>query len=211
VKKISILGIVMILLIGYIAVAQENNDNGDLAVEITASVLDIEIITITIGGNYHFDEILYNRQTNNKINGRDTVNLTFDGVNIGEDLDSEIYSNQNERLIITIPDHVANVLTEAIVNNFIDHTWKESDVVIFIRGSLVIRRYGSFTITSNYHNGIETRDTLIIENDGFTNTIFNHRIKNRNFITIRDGIFSINAQNDRIQVEMALMSQKNAA
>jgi spore coat protein CotH len=164
----------------------------------TGAAVSGNIISITKGGNYEISGTLEDGQI--IVNADDAgVNLILKGANIKCSDNAPIYILDAEETTITLADGTENFITDGSSYIIEDTESGEPDAAIFSKDSLIIEGNGSLTVTANYHNGVASKDTLVVSGGNIIINAVNDGIRGRDSITVIDGAITVVAGGDGIQ------------
>ncbi len=171
--------------------------NNTIHSEGSAVVVDGSLATITSGGAYVITGVLNDGQIIVDAQDEDTVRLILDEVDITSTTSAPIYIRNAEKTIITLVEGTENKVSDGPAYIFEDGD--EPNAAIFSNDDLTINGEGSLLVSTNYNNGIDSDDDLIIISGTIAVTSVNDGIKGRDSLTVKDGVISINAGGDGMQ------------
>lgn len=129
----------------------------------------------------------------------DDVNLVLNGVDIQADTNAAIYCTQADKLTVTLADGAQNTLSDAQGFAYTDTEAEEPDAALFSKVDMTIDGEGALAVSASFHNGIGTKDDLVIESGSITVEAANHAIRGRDSVTVEGGSLTLTAGNDGIQ------------
>ncbi len=127
------------------------------------------------------------------------VKLVLNGVNITATKNSAIYVKNADNVVITLPDGSTNTLTDVAEYTFDDTENEEPDACIFSKDDLAINGSGSLEVIGNFHNGIVSKDDLVLVSGNITVNAKNAGIKGKDSITLLGGAYDITAGGDGLK------------
>lgn len=129
---------------------------------------------------------------------KDTVKLVLNGASISCSNNAPIYSQQSKKTIITLAKGTDNSIQDGS-QNANSANENEPDAALFSQNDLTINGTGSLTVKANAHNGIGTRDDLVITGGKVTVNSANDGLRGKDSIAINGGTFSIKSGGDGLQ------------
>lgn len=160
--------------------------------------LDGNTVTISDAGTYVLSGTLTDGQLLVNAEKTGTVHLVLDGAALTNTAGSPLYIQKCEKLILTLAEGSENSLTDTENYTFESDT-DEPDAALFSKNDLTINGGGALTVNANYHNGIASKDNLVITNGDITVTAVNDAIRGKDSVTIADGSFHLTAGGDGIK------------
>lgn len=175
--------------------------NGDRATSSSAEGVSIDgsIVTITTAGTYVLSGSLTDGQIIVNATADDLVRLVLNGVNITCSDSAAIYAQKADKTIIILADGTQNTVTDGTQYVYASETDDEPNAAIFAKNDLSFTGTGSLTVNAQYHNGIGTKDDLVIVSGTYQITAVNHGLLGKDSVSIADGTFTIDAGADGIQ------------
>lgn len=158
------------------------------------------VLTITQAGTYVVTGTLTDGQIAVAATNNDKVHLVLQGVDITNTTGAPIYASQCDKLIITLAEGTQNVLTDGAERfAYADAANEEPNAALFCKDDLTINGAGSLTVNAGFHNGIVSKDDLLILGGDITVYAANHGLRGNDSITVTGGNFNITAGNDGMQ------------
>ncbi len=175
-------------------------NNTSISIDGTGATAKGSVLTVTKAGTYEIKGTLTNGQIMINATEEDTIQLILNGVTITNQTGAPIYAASCDKLVITLAEGSRNSVTDGgknfIYTNAAD---EEPNAAIFSKGDLTINGTGALTVHANFHNGISSKDDLLIVNGNITVDAANHGIRGKDSVSILDGSFQIAAGGDGIQ------------
>ncbi len=170
----------------------------------SGAVVDGNQIAITSAGTYCISGTLDDGQIIVNTKDEETVRLILNGMDITCSTSAPIYVRNAEKTVITLADGTENFVTDGdsyIVEDSLieDSESIEPNAAIFSKDDLTINGNGALTVNANYHNGIQSKDDLIIIGGNITVNAVNDGIKGRDSIAVKNGDITVNAGADGMQ------------
>lgn len=155
-------------------------------------------VTISDVGTYVLSGELTDGQVLVDAEKTDTVHLVLNGVSLTNTSSAPLYIKQCEKLILTLAEGSQNSIADT-ANYIFETDTDEPDAALFSKSDLTINGGGSLTVSANYHNGIASKDNLVITNGNITITAVNDAIRGKDSVTIANGTFNLTAGGDGIK------------
>lgn len=157
--------------------------------------IDGSLVTISTGGTYILSGTSSDASIVISVSDNVQVTLILDNVNLTSTNGPVINAISSDKLIVNIK--------EGTTNSFTDSASSTSDIksCIFSNDDITVNGAGSLTIESNYGNGINTDDDLVITNGIVTIDAKNNALKANDSITICKATLDLTAGNDGIHCE----------
>lgn len=155
-------------------------------------------LTITAGGTYLLSgdftgEVVVNAPDQN-------VKLVLDGVTITSNKNAAVYIAAAKNAYLTLAPDSSNHLTDASPYQFADANQEEPDATLFSKADLTINGTGSLEVTGNDHNGIRSKDDLVITGGNLTVTAKNNALKGKDSVSVLGGHLTLTtSEGDGIQ------------
>ncbi|MBQ9266913.1 MAG: carbohydrate-binding domain-containing protein [Clostridia bacterium] len=173
--------------------------------------IDGDVIIIEAAGAYRITGSLTDGRIIVNAKGKD-IKLILDNCSITCSYGSPIYVYKSESTMIYLENGTVSTLTDGKTYTFADEYSSEADedpnACLYSKSDLIICGSGTLNVNANYHNGITSKDTLIIEDatinvvakDHGINGKDNHTIKNAtiNVVAGEDGIRSTNEDDESL-------------
>ncbi len=156
-------------------------------------------VTITEAGTYALSGSLTDGQIRVDAGKDDLVRLVLDNVHIQSSQNAALYGVKARKIILILAEGSENTLSDAGSYVYPDAETDEPDAAVFSNGDLTVTGTGKLTVTGNFHNGIGTKDHLVITSGDIAVKAANHGLRGRDSVSIRDGGFIIDAQGDGLQ------------
>lgn len=147
-------------------------------------------VSITSAGTYVLSGILNNGIIVVEAGEDDIVRIVLNNADITNLSGSAIYAISADKVIITVADNTINNLSDSD-SYVLKEGEDEPDSVIFCETDLTINGNGTLNVTSNYKNGITTKDDLVVTGGAINITAVNDAIKGKDSIAINNGIFTL--------------------
>ena len=179
--------------------------NGDTAaVEGTGASVDEGIVTITEPGVYVVSGTLNDGQIIVTLSKEDKAQLVLNGVDITCKTSAPIYGTSCDKLIITLPEGTINTLTDggdAFV--YADPKEEEPNAALFCKDDLTINGTGFLRVKGGFHNGIGTKDDLVIAGASLDVEALNHALRGNDSILLSNATVKLTAGGDGMQTNNA--------
>ncbi len=178
--------------------ATEPNAYLDNITEATTFV-DGDEIYITSSGTYEFSGDYTNSTIVVDVDkdiDKEPVYLVLNGANITAVNGTPIHIIEAKDVIIVLEDGTENFVTQDVDNTDTEDLKKAA---IYTSADTVITGSGSLTVTTNYRDGINGRDDLIIDGSTITVTAIEEGILGKDLLEIHNANITIEAGNDGLK------------
>lgn len=155
-------------------------------------------ITITQAGTYSLSGELKEGQLVVAAKEIDDVMIILNGATIMSSTTSPVDIETADKVIITLAKGTSNFLTDKRQAKT-DGDDTEPDATLFSKADLTINGQGSLEVVSDYHDGIRSKDDLVLISGTYKIEAANNGLKGNDSISILDGSYEIKAENDGIQ------------
>lgn len=168
-------------------------------IEGSGITVDQQDIIISDAGTYIFSGTLTDGQIRIEATSNDNVNIVLNGVNLSSSDRSPLYSKQANKTTLTLADNTINRIFDS--SDYIqDDTGSDiPNATIYVKDDLTINGSGTLYVNATSHNGITSKDHLVITNGTFYVTAANNGIVGKDSLSILDGTFNINAGGDGLK------------
>lgn len=156
------------------------------------------IATITEKGTYVISGKTDNGQLLVNLAKDEDVHIILKGADITCKSSAPIYIQSADKAIITLYEGTDNILSDTTGFLYTNSAEEEPNATLFCKDSLTINGSGSLKITSNFNNGIQTKDNLKILGGYINIDCKNDAIKGKDSVTIAGGNIEIIAGGDGI-------------
>ena len=184
-------------------------DGSSASIEGSGAAVSEGIISISVAGTYVVSGTLTNGQIVVDAPNEDLVHLVLNGVDITNKAGAAMYAPQCDKLILTLADGTKNTVTDGgddFVYTLVDD--EEPNAAIFAKNDLTINGRGTLTVNAGFHNGISTKDDLLIISGDIIINAANNGLVGKDSVDIMSGTFSISAGNDGIQTNNSKNQKK---
>ena len=149
------------------------------------------IININYSGIYELSGTLTDGKIIINIKDEGSVKLILNNVNITSST-LPLYIENTKDTTIILKDDTINTLIDSNKN-------RDEDGVIYSKDDLIFEGLGTLNITSNYLDGIVSKDTLTIKEGTYNITSVDDAIRGKDYVEISNGIFNITSKGDGIK------------
>ncbi len=171
-----------------------------IAVSGTGAAASGNVVTITAAGTYVVSGTLADGQILIAAASTDEVHLVLNGAHITSKTGAPLYASQCKKLIVTLADGTQNSLTDGGADfQYADAAEEEPNAALFCKDDLTLNGTGSLTVQADFHNGIGSKDNLLIVSGEIAVSAANHGLRGNDSVTVLAGSLSIAAGNDGIQ------------
>ena len=150
------------------------------------------IIYINYSGIYELSGTLTDGKVIVSIKDEGNIKLILNNVNITSSDSSALYIENTKDTTIILKDDTVNTLIDG-------NKTRNEDGVIYSKDDLTFEGLGTLNITSNYLDGIVSKDTLTIKEGTFNITSVDDAIRGKDYVEISNGTFNIDAKGDGIK------------
>lgn len=218
-KKIKLIFVVLftsILLVGCNSTASENTDTTDTTSDTTSYTFEfkdsdeyfdwttqdyttINVATdstiITSGGTY----VLEGESADGTvtINTTEKVYLVLNNVTINSVNSAPIYVEEADKVVILLPEGTTNTLTQS-ANVTVDADGDPKGA-IFSKGDLTITGTGTLNVISEFADGINSRDNLVITGGNINVTAVGDGIIGKDIVAAKNATITVNADEDGLK------------
>jgi hypothetical protein len=126
------------------------------------------------------------------------VHIVLDGFNIVNESGPAIYSQQCDKLTITLADGSENSVADGAEYTSVDEDG-EPDGAIYSKTDLSINGNGSIEVTGNYADAIKCKKDLKLISGSYKIKAASEGIKGRNSVVIKDGTYDITSTDTAIK------------
>lgn len=159
-------------------------------------------VYITAGGSYTIKGNL----TDGRIivdAEKQEVALTLDGASIHCSYSAPLYVYHSKQTTITLKAGTTSTLTDGTTYTYTDEYSSEADeepnACLYSKSDLVIAGGGKLSVTSNFNNGITSKDTLTIQSATVAVTSKNHGINGKDYLSVSDASITVNSKGDALR------------
>ena len=173
----------------------------DEDIDINGSGADYEdsLVTISAEGTYILRGELNNGQILIDAAEEDKIQIVLDNVSINNDDGAAIYVKQADKVFITMSEDSENSLS---CNGDIEDDGDTNvDAVVFSKDDLTINGEGSLTISTEYGNGISSKDDLVITSGTYKINVSGRCLEANDRIKIAEGFFMLISGDDGLHCE----------
>lgn len=174
------------------------NDN-EIQIHGSGASTSDNVITISQEGTYILKGELSDGQIIIDANKEHKVQLVLDSVSIENSSSAPIYVKQANKVFITMPENAENTLS--VTGDFLNIDDNNIDGVIFSKDDLTLNGNGSLTISTQYGNGITSKDDLVITSGNYNISATGHALEGKDSVRIANGEFEIASGKDGIHSE----------
>ncbi|MDD4124155.1 MAG: carbohydrate-binding domain-containing protein [Eubacteriales bacterium] len=126
-----------------------------------------------------------------------TVRLVLDGASVSCSHSAPLY-DINGDIVLILAEGSENSFSDAASYVF-EEGADEPSACIYAKDDIAINGSGKLTVTGNYNNGIQSKDTLKITGGSVNVTAVNNGLKGKDYVAVSDGIINVNAAGDGIK------------
>lgn len=154
-------------------------------------------LTITQAGIYAMSGELKEGQLKVAANKESDILIILNGATISNSMTAPIDIEMADKVIITLAKGTTNVLTDSRKIKA-DSDDSEPDATIFSKADLTINGQGSLEVASSYHDGIRSKDDLVLVSGTYQIKAANNGLKGNDSVSILAGDYEVEAENDGI-------------
>lgn len=167
------------------------------------------VISLSKKGTYVFSGTLDNGQIVVNAPDTDKVRIVLNGAHITNLTGAAIDEITSDKLIITLAEGTENSVTDGGANYaYRDTAREEPNAAVYAKDDLTINGLGNLTVNAGFHNGIATKDDLLIVSGTLNVNAKNHALRGKDSVSIADGVINLTAGADGIQTDQADNTQK---
>lgn len=153
-------------------------------------------LTITKAGTY----FLYGQSSDYQIvvsaPENENVTLILGGLSLKSTKGAPIFVQSCKNCYLTLDDGSENTLADPA--SYADTT-SEVNATIYAKTDLIITGTGALTVKASYHNGISSKDDLVVQSGNLTITAQNNALKGKDSVTVKGGNLTVDAKGDAIK------------
>lgn len=168
-------------------------------VEGSGVVLEGNKVIIQEAGNYSISGTASDGQIVVDAASTDDVEMIFDGVNITSTTSAPVYVKSANNADIKLAEGSENFVTDGANYVLEDEAVDEPNATIFSKDDLTIKGKGSLVVSSNYNNGITSKDDLKIKGGNISVTSVGDGLRGKDSVVVSDGTVTIDAKEDGIK------------
>jgi len=170
-------------------------------IECSSSVVTIDgtVATITAGGNYRITGSLSNGQIIVESTDDEIVRLILDGVNVNCNYNAPLDIESSDKTIIILTNGTQNYFSDTENYVFASAEEDEPNATIFSKDDLSIYGTGTLTVSSNYNDGITSKDGLVINSGTISVTSVDDGIRGKDYLVVKNGTITVNSEGDGIK------------
>lgn len=161
-----------------------------------ASATD-HILTISKAGTYVLNGTLTDGQIRVDADKEDTVQLILNGVTLSASENSVIYGVQSDKIILSLVEGTTNTIVDGEI--YSANSDDDPDAAVYSDDDLEINGTGQLIVMANYHNGITSKDDLIIAGGQIEVNAVNDTFRGRDSLTVTGGTIELIAGGDGLQ------------
>lgn len=173
-------------------------DGESISVDGDGATVTDNIVTISKGGTYVLSGTLSDGQIIVSADKQDTVRIVLNGVEMSCSTSSAIYCEQSKKLVLILAEGTINTISDATTYVYESTDETEPDAAVFSKDDLILTGTGTLNLTANYHNGIQSKDNLLLASGTYNITAINNGLHGKDALTILDGIYTIDAEHNAI-------------
>lgn len=159
-------------------------------------------VTVTSGGTYTVTGTLTDGRI--LVNApKQDVTLVLQDASVTCSYGSPLYIYKAASVTVYLPDGTHSTLTDGESYTFADSLSSEADeepnACLYSKADLVLSGSGTLEVNANYHNGVTSKDTLLIENVTLAVTAENHGVTGKDSCTVRNAVLNITSGGDALR------------
>lgn len=179
------------------AVNIELSNNNITSSNTSKAEVSNNIVTIKTAGVYHLTGESSNAQIIIDSTKDDEIKLVLDNVNFTCTNSAPIFVKQADEVIITLEDGTTNIIVDGEIYELNEED--EPNAAIFSKDGLVINGNGTLNITSNFEDGIASKDNLKIISGTININANDDGIRGKDSVIIKNGNINIISNGDGIK------------
>lgn len=156
-------------------------------------------ILIKTSGVYVLDGNLSDGQVVVDTEDAGSVRIILNDVSITSSTSAPIFVKQADKVILSLEEGTENTLTDAATYVYKDGVTDEPEAAIFSKDNLTINGAGSLIVNGNYHDGISSRDDLLITGGTIEVSAADDGIVGRDLFAMRDASITIESVGDGLK------------
>lgn len=176
----------------------------DSGTKITGSGASAEngVVTVTSGGTYTVTGTLTDGRI--LVNApKQDVTLVLRDASVTCSYGSPLYIYKAASVTLSLPDGTHSTLADGESYTFADSLSSAADeepnACLYSKADLVLTGGGTLEVCANYHNGVTSKDTLLIENATLNVTAVNHGVNGKDSCTVKNAVLDITSGGDALR------------
>lgn len=174
-------------------------EDGASTAQDSSVVIENNTVTICKEGVYLVDGSLSNGGLVVDADKTAKIQIVFAGVEISNDSFAPVYVKQADKVFLTLAEGAENRLANKGEFNKIDDN--NVDSVIFSKEDLTLNGKGSLFISTEYGDGVVSKDDLVFTSGTYEIKASNHAISGKDSVRVAGGNFDLTAGKDGIHSE----------
>lgn len=166
---------------------------------VTYATVNGNAVTVTAGGTYVVSGRCADGQIIVNEPKVETVRLVLDGLDLTSQSSAPIYVKEAKKVVLVLAEGSHNSVTDATTYTEVDSETNEPNAAIFSKGDLSVTGSGALTVTGQYNNGINSKDSLKITGGTVTVNAAGNGLKGKDCVAIQNGTVQITAGHDGIK------------
>lgn len=164
--------------------------------------------TVTRAGTYLVTGTCHDGQLIVDADDKDTVCLVFQNVTLASKTSAAVYVKNAGKTVLNAAKDTVNILSDA--PQYTNQAVGEPDAAVYAKDDLTVNGLGSFQITGNYNDAVQSKDTLRITGSTLTVQSADDGLCGKDFVYISGGQITVQAQGDGIKSAYDTDFQKGA-
>ncbi|MHC1782570.1 MAG: carbohydrate-binding domain-containing protein [Anaerolineaceae bacterium] len=164
--------------------------------------------TITEAGTYILSGSLADGQIVVNTQSKDLVRLVLNGVNIQSSNSAPLYIANAKKVVVVLADQSENLLSDGNNYIFAIPADEEPNAAIFSKADLSIAGSGSLAVNGNFHDGISSKDGLVIAGGNITVNAVDDGLRGKDYLVMENGALTVFAGGDGLKSDNDAEAEK---
>lgn len=156
-------------------------------------------VIISKGGTYIFEGCISDGRIVVDADDEADVKLVLCGVEIKSESSCPIYVKNADNTVITLAQGSENILSDASEYIYDDAENEEPSACVFSKDDLAINGNGSLVVNANFHNGIVSKDDLVLVGGNVSVNAVNVGLKGNDSVTVLGGSYKVTSGADSLK------------
>jgi hypothetical protein len=161
--------------------------------------VDGSTVTVTSAGTYRLSGSLTDGQVVVNTTDAGIVRLVLDGVDLTSSTTAPLVVTDAEEVMVVLADGTQNTLTDAAEYAYPDAATDEPNAALFSTADLTLAGDGALTVEGNAHDGIASKDGLVITGGDVTVTAADDGVRGKDYLVVEGGTLDVTSGGDGLK------------
>lgn len=161
--------------------------------------VDGSTVTVTAAGTYRLSGSLTDGQVVVSTSDEGIVRLVLDGVDLTSSTTAPLVVTDAEEVMVVLADGTQSTLTDAGEYVYPDAATDEPNAALFSTADLTLAGDGVLTVEGNAHDGIASKDGLVITGGDITVTAADDGIRGKDYLVVEGGTLDVTSGGDGLK------------